>query len=1078
MQIQMWLYTGIVLYLSYTCMRTYATQPALIWKTCAQTNARTWQVDWAFCETREKWEDAKGRCQDAGGNLATAQTITQRRCASSTVTRTSTQSCSSSTAMTGCGVWVGLKGTWPRRGGTWTAWNWEVTQFPSGSAPPWTSQNPVIDKDMKYGYYWPERNGLENTDKNSMLMYLCQRYVPKENWYSCNCTADQATGCMQTLYISTPKNFDGAAAECATRSSILANIQNMDHKECAISLLGPRNGQCNSTSCRGSCKANTCNVWVALKKMNSKWKWLSPVQIVARNITWINNEPNTKGGFRCVYYSPEHGRFENERCQLKKSFYCQRYIPSAPFKITVNSTENQISARILHSNVLPEWITGFCLNYSMQVADKGNTAARVICNTDEFILLGNLTANTMYRIVAFSNSTTGLYSSISPEVCIGTLPRAPTMLLNGTITSTTIAVCLYPIQGGNLPVQKYCVTLRAAFDPYGNLSLISICNDSIAVTITGLAPNTTYNVSTYVVNKFGDSATSNFILFTTLPPDPRQPTLTTELFNATSICATASEAQYKTLNISSYCFKLREKSLPPKPQAASSMVQCTANNSICFHNLALGKEYVFKAHVITAFNQTSPTSKESHVKTQGEVSTTIMITKTNGSVLSTDGPRTVGGKGEVRNNVQGAGEIAAGVVCAILAAVVVAGLIIRRKRTSASFSLKWFPGLVIFSTTGTPRVGPDDANPIERNQGADDGLVGGGQPERHQNRYEERSLVPIADRGSGLYYDALGPDDDVHYENTAASTLVRACHNDEHHDVLTCRDDNTYDNTDFLANSQAVAAPEGPPSRAQACAILIASMDEDTYDNKPALDSHTVAPTFREKFQFSIHPFTQPAMNENFYDNATLTLPHNSTSLRPAVSGGQLSSKFSSNSRVNKLEPCTQPAVDEDFYDNTALTLPVDTTSLRPAVSAGHMSAISASNSRVMMRVDEGAYDNTELVRSLQVLQPRVKQSQSTIDPDNVYNTLRECYSPTEDGNMGLNYDSLDRSKIKASSELRMSQVDMAQRDHKGTSDVTICNPIHVAVADTFTTNCGASDAEDIYDNTVLDGVVRDSKQG
>ena len=236
--------------------------------------------------------------------------------------------------------------------------------------------------------------------------------------------------------------------------------------------------------------------------------------------------------------------------------------------------------------------------------------------------------------------------------------------------------------------------------------------------------------------------------------------------------------------------------------------------------------------------------------------------------------------------------------------------------------------------------------------------------------------MPIADRGSGLYCDALGPGDDVHYENTLAFTLARACHKDEHHDVLTCGDDNTYDNTDFLANSEAVAAPEEPPSRAQACAILIACMDEDTYDNKPALDSHNVAPTFREKFQFSIDPFTQPAMNENFYDNATLTLPHNSTSLRPAVSGGQLSSKISSNSRVNKLEPCTQAAGDEDFYDNTALTLPVDTTSLRPAVSAGHMSAISATNSRVMMQVDEGAYDNTELVHSLQALQPRVKVRQ------------------------------------------------------------------------------------------------------
>ncbi|XP_065194551.1 uncharacterized protein LOC135825847 isoform X2 [Sycon ciliatum] len=108
---------------------------------------------------------------------------------------------------------------------------------------------------------------------------------------------------------------------------------------------------------------------------------------------------------------------------MKLSFYCQRYTPNAPSGIAVNSTDTEISARILQPQILRDWVSEFCFVY-----EKYGTAAAstVVCTNKESTVLSGLAHNTLYRVRAFSKTTIGNNSSMSPEVNIGTLPKAPT----------------------------------------------------------------------------------------------------------------------------------------------------------------------------------------------------------------------------------------------------------------------------------------------------------------------------------------------------------------------------------------------------------------------------------------------------------------------------------------------------------------------------------------------------------------------------------------------------------------------------------------------------------------------------
>ena len=165
-----------------------------------------------------------------------------------------------------------------------------------------------------------------------MAVSECNLCFCEDNWYVCSMS--KSLGLMEILYISTPKTFDEATTECAGRGSILANLQSINHTECAKSVLGPRNGQCNSSSgdnCRNAssgCETNTCNVWVALQRPSKNLTWVLPVPSASSTIQWINSTTRGSGERKCGYYSPEKEGFGIESCTMKLSFYCQRYTPN------------------------------------------------------------------------------------------------------------------------------------------------------------------------------------------------------------------------------------------------------------------------------------------------------------------------------------------------------------------------------------------------------------------------------------------------------------------------------------------------------------------------------------------------------------------------------------------------------------------------------------------------------------------------------------------------------------------------------------------------------------------------------
>ncbi|XP_065195004.1 uncharacterized protein LOC135826311 [Sycon ciliatum] len=302
---------------------------------------------------------------------------------------------------------------------------------------PWASHFPRIRDDNIYGYYQPDIFQLLTWDNNHTLRYLCQRYVPKSDWYGCS--ASKSLGLMEILYNPTPKTYDEATIDCAGRFSILANIQSLNQAECARTVLGPRNGQCSSSSsdnCKNAsfgCKANTCNVWVALQRPSKNWTWMLPVPSIPSTIPWINSTTGGSGERKCGYYSPEKGGFGIESCTMKLSFYCQRYTPNAPSNIAGDSTETEISARIVQPQILREWISGFCFVYA---ENKRAAFTTSVCGTSESTVLANLSANTAYRVQAFYTTLTGINSSFSQEVYIGTLPKATWKACAQTNTST------------------------------------------------------------------------------------------------------------------------------------------------------------------------------------------------------------------------------------------------------------------------------------------------------------------------------------------------------------------------------------------------------------------------------------------------------------------------------------------------------------------------------------------------------------------------------------------------------------------------------------------------------------------
>ncbi|XP_065195226.1 uncharacterized protein LOC135826546 [Sycon ciliatum] len=118
---------------------------------------------------------------------------------------------------------------------------------------------------------------------------------------------------------------------------------------------------------------------------------------------------------------------------------------------------------------------------------------------------------------------------MSPVVSIGTVPKAPTSPDNYVLSSTTITVFIGRTEGNNLPILQYCVNGRPANDMSGNMTSIPVCNASENVTLIGLAPGMTYNVTTYVSNAYGDSAQSTSTRITTLHQAP-----TTDQVDATS----------------------------------------------------------------------------------------------------------------------------------------------------------------------------------------------------------------------------------------------------------------------------------------------------------------------------------------------------------------------------------------------------------------------------------------------------------------------------------------------------------------------------------------------------------------
>ncbi|XP_065194411.1 uncharacterized protein LOC135825718 [Sycon ciliatum] len=247
-----------------------------------------------------------------------------------------------------------------------------------------------------------------------------------------------------------------------------------------------------------------------------------PVPIAAKNVSWIT-APLQEGGGRneCGYYSPEKDSFGIESCSMKLSFYCQRYTPKVPSAIAVNSTDTHIYARIVQPKILRDWVSDFCFLY-----EKNGTAATptVVCDKNESTVLSGLATNTLYRIRAFFKTTIGHNSSISSEIKIGTLPKAPNPPLNPVISSTTITVFLGQIEEGNLPIRQYCVHGIPANDLSGNMPLVPVCSASKNVTLPGLKPNMSYNVTAYVSNAYGDSDQSSSTRITTLPTVPSSTT--------------------------------------------------------------------------------------------------------------------------------------------------------------------------------------------------------------------------------------------------------------------------------------------------------------------------------------------------------------------------------------------------------------------------------------------------------------------------------------------------------------------------------------------------------------------------
>ncbi|XP_065194518.1 uncharacterized protein LOC135825818 isoform X4 [Sycon ciliatum] len=113
---------------------------------------------------------------------------------------------------------------------------------------------------------------------------------------------------------------------------------------------------------------------------------------------------------------------------------------------------------------------------------------------------------------------------MSSEIKIGTLPKAPNPPLNPVISSTTITVFLGQIEEGNLPIRQYCVHAIPANDLSGNMPLVPVCSASKNVTLPGLKPNMSYNVTAYVSNAYGDSDQSSSTRITTLPTVPSSTT--------------------------------------------------------------------------------------------------------------------------------------------------------------------------------------------------------------------------------------------------------------------------------------------------------------------------------------------------------------------------------------------------------------------------------------------------------------------------------------------------------------------------------------------------------------------------
>eukprot|EP00117_Sycon_ciliatum_P020408 scpid84216/ scgid1585/ len=349
-----------------------------------------------------------------------------------------------------------------------------------------------------------------------------------------DCRAQHGKILMRAFLVK--MNYSEARQHCHTLQGELATVLSTLETICASRAMSEvRNCTCPGGKCTCTPKVSYpqetpcgCSAWVALRGKDihngkyESWTWYTPSSNATHpNLTWRSAYP--KNAWSSVTFNPQKGGLADVK-DIPRPYLCQEYFPPAPINVTVRArmTDGLNLSIHLHPETIISNVSAYCISVSeltttSMASTRQNQTTEEVCGSSQFVWL-SVAKNTIYNVMAFVKTPAGLKSGLSTQFVLGTKPEAPKKPTSVLIASTTITVHIQPIPGGNMPILLYCANGSAFADHYLNSSLISACNVSADVILTSLVPNTTYTISTYISNAYGESDISNFTRFTTLPP--------------------------------------------------------------------------------------------------------------------------------------------------------------------------------------------------------------------------------------------------------------------------------------------------------------------------------------------------------------------------------------------------------------------------------------------------------------------------------------------------------------------------------------------------------------------------------